>query len=238
MGSWVGDPAYKSGTSEAVEGESGDGPTWTRLLSRGLTGRATYEEEGEDGSPTTLRLWPPKRVQRMKFGPHSALVQEVIDFVLAGKILSEPYRHDSHLGIPVRVITSLAHVDRFRDGSIAAAEIAPDYAWYDMKLGDVEIYTRGRTSKENSYWYFNVLPEIDEPFGLMANHLETQLEGVMPAIEIEEICSHLDGLMVIRSFQGKTDSLFELLFRAYQSFGYPCGWSGDETDGALVVFTT
>jgi hypothetical protein len=163
-------------------------------------------------------------------------VQEVIDFVLGGNVLREPFRPEQFTDFPTKVITSLEGVERFRFGYHPDAAIHKDCTWHDMKMRDAAFLGEERY-KICDYWHRVIEPELQAAYDAIHEHLSKQLGSVIPPREINEMAGQLLMAMAARALLGHNDCFEEKLFRAYKAFGYPCGWSGDENNGALVVFS-
>lgn len=178
----------------------------------------------------------------MSYGPYSTAVQEVVDFVFSGEILTQPYRSETDIGCPVHVVHSLEHVERFRDGGYPESELDENATWSDMKMGDVEAMEDLACPERAVAWYETVVPELQRATNHIFDYLsQSDLPGRLPGFsvdEIEEMTSHFSAIMAVRSMHGSNcSSLSEILFRAHKAFGYPCGWSGSHSSGSLVVFS-
>ena len=60
--------------------------------------------------------------------------------------------------------------------------------------------------------------------------------GSVPADKVAEDFSALYMYALATVDSGKTERLYEEMFLAYQSGGWPCGWYGKYPEGQLVVF--
>jgi len=178
----------------------------------------------------------------MCYGEYTNDVQEVVDFVLSGNMLKHQYRRGARIGRPVLVVHSLENLERYRDGGHPQAEINADSTWTDIKMGDVEAMESLAFPEGAVAWCSTVVPELqiatNQIFGFLSeSEFLAEIPG-LSACELEEMTSHFSAAMAVRSMRGRcNDSLSESMFRAYQAFGYPCGWSGRHPSGSLVVYS-
>jgi hypothetical protein len=175
----------------------------------------------------------------MSFGRHTAEVQEIVDFVLGGNVLREPFRPDLFQDFPTRTITSLSDLDRFRDGYHPRAEIGSNISWDGILATDnTEIFEVQERDWKDGELFDRIIPAVQKEVIRIESHLKNQLRGVVPSRAIEDIVGHFDAIMTTRAVAGANRYLADKIYRVFRAFGYPCGWSGDfDRTGFLVVYS-
>ena len=175
----------------------------------------------------------------MSFGRNTAEVQEVVDFVLSGNVLREPFRPDLYQDFPTRTIRCLKEVDRFRDCHHPRAEIGWGISWDGILATDnTEIFEIQQREWASAELFDRIVPALQREVMRIESHLKKQLRGVIPSRAVEDIVGHFDAIMMTRAVVGANSYLADKLYRAFQAFGYPSGWSGDfDQTGFLVVYS-
>jgi hypothetical protein len=105
------------------------------------------------------------------------------------------------------------------------------YSWIDLREL-VMSKVHGDGYKIQNYREFNKIivdkfkPMIRERVKIMNEYSDT----------INDVCADLGNCIQCRGVYGKNDSLFEKMYSAYKSGGWPCGWNGNYPEGKLIVF--
>lgn len=171
-----------------------------------------------------------------RFGPGTALVVQVIQFVDSGGVLRGKFRPSPDLPYPVHVIHSLNDVERFRSFEHPRSEIDSSWEWQDIRSSS-ECAFSAASNRVADWW--NGPGALLQKEGLRFGHiLRAQLGELVPEDECLEIADQLWSLMMNRSVLGPNDLIYERLWQYYLASGYPCGWRGTYPDGELVVFST
>lgn len=170
------------------------------------------------------------------FTPHKAAVQEVADFVLAGNVLSQPFHPESYNDFPTTVIHDFSNIDRFRDPVELDARITGNTNWWDIRRYDEEQIADIRWPIRDEVSAIGVT-EINPLMARIEDFLVQSLGDKIPEDEIGEMLVAFSLAMQTRLLVGRNDFMDDKFFRAYQAFGYPCGWCGEFPSGSLVVFS-
>jgi len=87
------------------------------------------------------------------------------------------------------------------------------------------------------------LPDLDAVDNELGNLVDIlgavvlrRLRGTFREI-VDDVAGDLYNCAYRRAVLGYKEGLFEEIFDAYKSGGWPCGWKGNFPEGALVVFT-
>lgn len=168
--------------------------------------------------------------QALNFGPHTADVLEVVEFIQSGLLL----RGVPLDGPPFRVIHDLAEADLFQD----PPSDAPDgtWNWRDIRRaggtddGDLVESEERRLLGHDMRRHFSALRDV------MYHIVKRQLDGLCSEQHIQEILGDHEAIAEARAAFGPTLPLLERTFVLNQIGGYPCGWDGIYPSGRMVVY--
>lgn len=165
--------------------------------------------------------------EKMRFGPHTDLVEEVIDYARTGRLFTSPYRGDTDAVLI--------------EGDFAKAQERSwtqdpedDYAiWSDLR----EIVMSKVRGQRNKLSGFNAvgqeLPKLGDE--LSAIFKKRLVRGPYDAI-MDEVASDFYRCAYKRAVLGDQSHFFETLYECYRAGGWPCGWKGEYPEGKLVVY--
>jgi len=166
----------------------------------------------------------------MKYGKNSDKVQEVIDLVCSGQILSvTPAVTDTSLVIE-NDFNRAVYKSRTQD--IEEDEDEDKLTWKDVRSAELrKVYAKmyklsdfGAVEKE--------LTELPTAFfKCLRRKLPKQYDEIM-----DEIIGDLYACAFARAVDEAGSPFFERLLNIYQSGGWPCGWEGQYPEGTLVVY--
>jgi hypothetical protein len=169
-----------------------------------------------------------------EFGPNTAEVQDVVDFVRYGGVLREPFRPKLIRDFDTRIVFSLECLQHYRGGQLPENWCTIE-EWFDVKQIDMETYHEACRTLPGDW--NTVLARIGDASYIIQEWLSEQLCNILPEEEIEQIADDFEMIMKCRAVFGHNNHFDEKLFRVYQAFGYPCGWVGEYPQGQLVVFS-
>lgn len=176
--------------------------------------------------------------RELRFGPHTAVVEEVVEFVLSGGVLRDGFKPLGGEAERFRVIRSLDNVESYREPG-AEAKIE-GRNWLDLTRIDDRKYPLDAVpnSDEIEALRDRLWPTFEAVWQQMWLALESQLSHIVPYDALGEMSGVFDNLVVTRAMRGVlADTFEERLYSIYRAGGYPCGWEGRYPSGRLVVFT-
>ena len=163
----------------------------------------------------------------MKYGLHTALVDEVIEFVKSGKILNPTIASSSNSRWSV--------VDSFEVATRSACDETfgdEDLLWKDIREREMS------TVKGKAYQIDGFKEYRDNLSGLLKTftmYLKRQLPEDFSDV-LDDAIGDLYNCAFNRCVNGAASSFFESVFEAYKSGCWPCGWDGDYPTGRMRVF--
>lgn len=165
----------------------------------------------------------------MRFGPHTHLVDEVIDYARNGDLFICSYRSDTNVVLIETDFTKALERARTQDPE-------SDYAiWAD--LGELLMSkVRGQCNKLVGFEAASKeLPKLGDELGSI---FKKRL-GRGPYDEImDEVASDFYRCAYKRAVLGGEPHFFETLYECYRAGGWPCGWKGNYPVGTLVVYSS
>lgn len=175
--------------------------------------------------------------EQLRFGPHTADVEEIIRFVESGGVLGKPFDREmaAEAGFETHLVRSLGNMNRYRKPWVDDALIKRR-PWETLKrLDNEEWYYQGMFADRE--FKNRVRPIFVKERIRFRDLLLRQLATLLPEDEIEIIVDDMEVLMRARTAIGKSDIIHERFFHIYRAGGYPCGWEGAYPRGRLVVFS-
>lgn len=156
----------------------------------------------------------------MSYGPHSALVEEILSFAASGPLLRPP--------APIAGDVHVVH----------AFDEAREYA-YRRYLTDADDALNWTDLRERE------AGEIHAESGSLGSALNGLHERLFAALStrlpeayadlLDDVIGDLANAAAGRAVFGAGDRLFDRVWDAYKQGGWPCGWEGDYPAGRLVV---
>lgn len=163
----------------------------------------------------------------MRFGLHTHLVEEVIEYARNGELFVGPYRGDT---------SSMLIETDFAKAQERAWTQHPDgdYAiWSDLKEGVKSEVLEKRYQLVGFDAIDNELIKLaDELGGILKKRLR---RGPYEDLTDEVLADFYDCAYK-RAVFGSEPHFFETLYACYRAGGWPCGWKGDYPTGTLVVY--
>lgn len=164
----------------------------------------------------------------MNYGPHTDLVQEIIDFAEGVGVL-QPVRPIE--GERLHIIQDFGEAKEYAyHRYITDQEDAAN--WTDLREWQVG-HVLGAT-----YANTNLVPVRDSVRGL-TDRLFRATNANLPAVYLEvvdDVAADLENCALGIAVYGPGESFFDLLWSVYRQGGWPCGWEGNYPEGRLVVF--
>jgi hypothetical protein len=160
-----------------------------------------------------------------RFGPHTAKVEELLNWIDSGELLrfGKPL---SGLFIPVadfKEALALAIDSQVTPGRVNWTELREnaETALYEIGLMDTPPWLPYKA-------------EIDNLLSLVANRVEAALPESYLAV-IDDVIADLNACARCLAVHGRLDPFHELLWQAYACGGWPCGCTGEpaESDDEL-----
>lgn len=164
----------------------------------------------------------------MRFGQHTRLVEEVIDFARYGNILVGPYRGNASDVMVETSFLSAMELARTQDPVEGYA------VWGDLISLVMSKVRAQRSRLVDTNLVNEELPRLgDELHAIVKSRL-----GRGPQDEImDEVSSDLYHCAYKRAVLGDAPHFFETLYQCYIAGGWPCGWKGEYPAGTLVVYS-
>ena len=164
-----------------------------------------------------------------RFGEYTEEVEEVLEFIRSDRLLSGGDIPDD---VDVYVIRSLKQIptedDYFYDNL--------EYTWNDIIANEAAVFygIESETCGRSYSYDHKFLSELVD--SLMERYNKTFPEYYKKYYLDKEIPGILCYIVHCRIIMGKQNQFFEMLFKVFQSGGYPCGWKGKYPEGKLIVF--
>ena len=163
----------------------------------------------------------------MSFGPHSNDVEEVVDFVKNGYLLT---------GADVPSLDDVLTVCDLERAQVLAWEETfgnDEFLWSDIRQKEMSNVKAICYTIDGFNSYRDNLTPLLQRFTL---YVRRKLSASHTEL-LDDIVSDLYNCAFNRCVQG-TDrtSFFEKLLAIYRSGGWPCGWDGDYPKGRLAVY--
>jgi hypothetical protein len=164
----------------------------------------------------------------MNFGPHTALVEEILAAIERGEILSAPAPVSEPAALVVR---DLDEAKRYAWSRPIAGDESS--TWNDLREDEVAPF------HAMPYDHPEAKPAYDATDGLLP-HLVTLLRAKLPASYsdlLDDVAADLQHCAMNRALQGLVpDSFWERVWRLYAVGVWPCGWEGEYPAGRVVIF--
>jgi|KBSMisStaDraftv2_1062788.scaffolds.fasta_scaffold448252_2 hypothetical protein len=163
----------------------------------------------------------------MKYGKNTNLVEEVLSFVEKGALLEGVSSEDMSDSTLIRDFAEAKSFAWSQDLSVG------ELPWVDLREREMRNVLRARYELPD-------LDAVDNELGNLVDILGAvvlrRLRGTFREI-VDDVAGDLYNCAYRRAVLGYKEGLFEEIFDAYKSGGWPCGWKGNFPEGALVVFT-
>lgn len=163
----------------------------------------------------------------MRFGPHTQLVEEVIDYARNGELFVGAYRGDKN------VVLIETDFSKAQERAWTQDPDNDDMIWSDLR-GLLMSKVRGQRSKlANPEIGSKELPKLgDELNAIFKKRLsQTAYDAIM-----DEVASDFYHCAYKRAVLGNEPHFFETLYESYRAGGWPCGWKGEYPAGMLVLY--
>jgi hypothetical protein len=160
-----------------------------------------------------------------KFGPHSALVEEVFELVAAKRLL-QPGEARGHSWEIIR------DLEAAWAGALQRLYGPDDKTWFDfcaMHEGRV------RGLKYLSDAGRDLAAKLKPPVAKLSTAISAQLDSKHEELW-DPIAADLGACVFARAHEGATNAFFEALFAVYQAGGWPCGMTAVWPEGHLIVY--
>lgn len=162
----------------------------------------------------------------MKFGAHTQLVQEVLDFASSGNLLQplDSIQRDEWV-----IITNLEEAEVFAWQLPCGKE---EYLWTDIR-------ERAMSDVLSSAYSIPSFVGIGER---IAREVESLVKIVKSRVTqqhrelVDDIIGDLRNCAFNRAINGLADLFFEQMFSIYRAGGWPCGWQGDYPSGKFLTY--
>lgn len=163
----------------------------------------------------------------MKYGKNTYLVEEVLSFAEKGALLegvSGGGLGDSLLVRDLNEAKSFAWSQNLPSGQLP---------WVDLREREMRNILKTRYELPDFDAIDDDLGKLVDAIGAVAFD---RLRGGFKEI-VDDVVGDLYNCAYRRAVVGYKDGLFERIFDAYQSGGWPCGWKGNFPRGVIMVFT-
>jgi hypothetical protein len=163
----------------------------------------------------------------MRFGPHTPLIEEIIDYARNGELFVGPYRGDSS---SVQIEHDFAKAQELA----WTQDPESDYAiWADLNAL-VMSKVRGHRNKIIDFEAMSKeLSKLGDELGLIFKKRLSR--GPYDAI-VDQVASDFYHCAYKRAVFGIESHFFETLYECYCAGGWPCGWKGEYPAGTLVIY--
>jgi hypothetical protein len=166
----------------------------------------------------------------MKYGPHTADAQEVIDLVESGRLLRDPR---PLLDPDLRIIREIDDIAVYSDMNNNNDGV--EWLWRDIlnDAGDCgSLLPVERMKRAGS--------EVNENLRLLSNEMFKLLDYQLSHVYDEDFIAHLlnlvDIIIAYRVSHGRSLPFIERLFEMLKLGGFPCSWEGCYPAGRTVVY--
>jgi len=162
------------------------------------------------------------------FGEHDAYVREIMDFVKSGGLLSSRRALSERDQYTVETDLSAAlHAAHTQFDEPTRRE-----DWTDLRERQASrilaaIYQRPDAD--------SLLATLDDLSDLLTQQIIVLMKRKHTEI-VDDIIGDIGHCVSSRAIWGLTDRFFEMLWLAYASGGWPCGWDGIYPIGQMIVF--
>ncbi|MFJ8526922.1 cytoplasmic protein [Bacillus sp. NPDC094106] len=164
----------------------------------------------------------------MKYGEHTKLVEEVIEFIQKQNLFD--IRN-------TEIYSLLNDIEVIHDFNIAQ-ELAwsqdldmVQIVWDDIKSEESANVLEGtynpsmETQKDMLYEVFSNVQNYSQDF-ISISYIDI----------FEEVERDFEMCALNRLVNGKTDNFYERIFNVYKLGGWPCGWKGEYPKGKMIVY--
>lgn len=160
----------------------------------------------------------------MKYGEHTKLVEEVLEFARSGNLLQGGEYYADHW----HVIHAL---DKARHFAWQATVGVEEYLWPDVR--ELQM-SRVKGASYGLVDFTDVRDALGENLKLLTILVGRRLDEAHDEL-LDDVVADLNNCAFSRAVCGY-DGFFEELFAAYTAGGWPCGWRGEFSRGQLVVY--
>ena len=161
----------------------------------------------------------------MKYGIHTALVEEIIDFVKTGKIL---YPSSN-------TIENIYYVDDLNEAKFYAWDKTygeDEYLWSDIREKEMSKVKKTAYEIES---FEDIRENISKLLKLFTMYIRKSLNDQYYDL-LDDIIGDLYNCALNRAANGKENNFYERIYDIYSSGGWVCGWHGEYPKGELAVF--
>jgi hypothetical protein len=163
----------------------------------------------------------------MTYGPHSDLVQEIVDFAERGPVLqpAAPIQ-----GERLHVIGDFAEAQEYAYRRYITDDEDADN-WTDLRQKEASKILAARYKDPSLAPVFQAVRELLKPLTQSLARLPAPYTEI-----VDDVAADLRNCAQSRAVFGANTNFFDLLWNAYQQGGWPCGWEGPYPGGRLVVY--
>jgi|SRR3569833_226730 len=161
----------------------------------------------------------------MSYGKNTTLVNEIIDFVKAGRLLKPVKYLLTH-------IVAIRDLEKARDMAMKQTYGVDEYLWTDIREIEMSRVKGVGYALED---FSDPRKELSENIKFFTSCLRHSLDESYRDL-LDDIVSDLYSCAFARAVQGETPGFFEILFEIYKAGGWPCGWRGNYPQGNVVGF--
>jgi hypothetical protein len=161
----------------------------------------------------------------MIYGPHTILVDEVVNFAQSGPLLKPVFRElTGHQIHDVNEAKMLAWERTYGTEGCS---------WTDIREREMSVVKGSSYSTEN----FSPIRAALSDLGRSLNTLIRPRLGPEHRELLDDIAADLNNCAFSRAVLGDQNAFFENLFSIYKAGGWPCGWYGEYPQGRAMVYT-
>nr|WP_319396627.1 hypothetical protein [uncultured Desulfobacter sp.] len=161
----------------------------------------------------------------MKYGTHTKLVEEIVDFVKTGKILFLSSNTINH----AYIIDSLQQAKFYAWDKTYGKD---EYSWSDIREKEMSKVKKIAYEMES---FEDIRVNLSKLLKLFTIYIRKKLDEHYNDL-LDDIIGDLYNCAFNRAVNGKIDNFYEKIYEAYFSGGWVCGWHGEYPKGELSVF--
>jgi hypothetical protein len=169
----------------------------------------------------------------MSYGPHTADVQDLVDFIHSGQLLRNPRPpRDADL----KIIRDLSKAQAYREPAEDAPDDADLWDWQDI-VDFGGICGSSLPSEKLQRLDPELIDRLNRLYdGEILDSLRRQLSGRCSEESISNLWADFTFILGYRAALGRSVPFIERLIELYRLGGYPCGWEGLHPAGRMVVY--
>ncbi|MFP3888563.1 hypothetical protein HPB58_06920 [Priestia filamentosa] len=160
----------------------------------------------------------------MKYGIHTKLVEEVIQFANSMQDFQKTMMPEG-----VNIINSIDEVKELAFYKVFGED---EYTWSDIRQKEMA-KVKGKLYRLDP----NEKPKgLDEVTEEIANGLRNQITDSYRDF-FEDVVVDLRNCAINRAINGQNQNFYEQIFNIYKAGGFPCGWKGEYPEiGEIIAY--